>query len=193
MSLSPIQRLMNNVRARCPGAVDAALKQEMFAALDQFFKDSNVWQEEIDFAVTAGTQKYELTPEGVGAIHRLVEVKNGTGTPVLATMEVPGTLLLDTKPSQNGTYTAMVTLVVIDPTNSNDYPQFPDWILLRYQNELIDGVLSRMFSQAAKPYSNERLAVLHHRKFIDAIATARRESRRKNTFGRQRWRFPKFA
>ena len=50
-----------------------------------------------------------------------------------------------------------------------------------------------MMSQAAKPYSSERLAVYHMRRFRSGIAAARTDAMRQNAYRGQAWRFPSFA
>lgn len=198
-----ITRLMNDMRLRLPGALDNVIQQEMFAAINEFFQESNVWRQDVPFSTVAGTDTYPITPTGVAAINRLMWVydttnwnnNNGTASAyncpaVAATMATPGTIVLDVAPSTVRSLVATVGLTLADPADSNNYPQFPTWIMSKYRSDFFDGVLGRMMSQPAKPYSNQQLAVYHLRRWRGAISKARVETRRKNSYGLQAWRFP---
>jgi hypothetical protein len=188
------ERLMKNARSRLPGAIDTVLELELFNVLDEFFQDSNVWQEAIEFSVTAADEVptiYYIEPESVSSIVRLISVVTSEDRPVAATMQVPGEVILLTQPGGDETYTATVAMTVDDPVQStNNYPEFPAWVLTKYGMALLDGLLGRMMSQPAKPYSNTQLALYHTRKFRSAIAFASTESVRRNVANAQVWRFP---
>ena len=57
---------------------------------------------------------------------------------------------------------------------------------------LLDGLVGRMMSQPAKPYTNPALGLNHLRKFRNAISFAGTESVRRNVANSQAWRFPPF-
>lgn len=186
-----MDRFMSNLRIRCPGAVDDALKLEVFNALNDFFQGTNIWREDIDIAVTSGVTSYPLAPSGPSNIVRLIGVVDDDELPVSATLDlITGDLKLGLSPTQNATYVAQVVLTVNDPLDRNSYPVFPEWVLNLYHNDILDGVLGRMMAQSAKPYSNAQLAAYHARAFQGAIAVARAEANRNFTYGAQRWRFP---
>lgn len=190
MSYYAINRLMDLLRVRIPGAIDGNLKVELFDAVDDFLAQTNVWRDEIEIPVTSGVTDYELTPTGLGAIIRLMHVEDANEFIVPATMPEIGTLRLVNEPSEAATYTATVALTSSDPVNSDGFPVIPDWIWDKYSTDIVDGVMARMFAQIAKPYSNERMAVFHYRRFEDAKSRARAEMGRQHTYGAQNWRFP---
>lgn len=199
MPNADMNRLIDNARIRLPGAVDSALLMELFLVLKEFFSSSNAWQEKIEFpvyATSAGAYAdpdaytYDVVPSQ-GAIVRLMEVRDAQGVPVRATMTVPGSIVLTNSPGSDTTFTATVSLTVTDPTTRDGYPQFPDWVLNKHFNELLDGLLGRMMSQIAKPYSSPSIAAVHLRKFKQGISNAKVESTRKNVYRGQSWRFPK--
>lgn len=190
MAVADINRLMDNLRIRLPGALDDVLRMEAFNALNDFFQDSNIWYEDIDFLTITDTQNYLLTPSSPASIVRLMGVVDQNEQPISGFMDTLGELVLQDKPIGGYTYTARVSLTVNDPLDREGYPVFPMWVLNKYQNDIIDGVLGRMMSQAAKPYSNPQLAIFHTRKFSAAIAFARVEANRHNIYRGQRWQFP---
>lgn len=191
MAAVEIDRLMQNLRVRLPGAIDDAIKFELFNTLNDFFQGSNIWREDIEFSVTSGVKNYPLVPSGPTVIVRLMGVIDNNSLPVNAVLDL-GTddVILSLAPSSDATYTAQVALTVDDPIDRESYPWFPIWVLNLYMNDIIDGVLGRMMSQPAKPYSNAQLAAYHSRAFTSAIAAARAEANRNYTYGAQKWRFP---
>jgi hypothetical protein len=185
-----LNRLMDNLRVRLPGATDEALKLEYFTTMDLFFQNTNIWTEDVDFEVTPDNKDYYVTPSGVATIVRLMGVVNSDGVPVAALMKVPGEITLVRSPNQADTYTLQLALTVTDPVTRDGYPEYPDWIITKYGANILDGVLGRMMSQIAKPYSNERMAIYHLRRFGTCITTAKVEAQHRNVYRGQSWRFP---
>ena len=199
MADADMNRLMDHARIRLPGALDAAIQMELFVVLKEFFSGSNCWYEDIAFTANPtdsdvwadpDAYTYDLIPCD-GTITRLIHVVDGSGRTIKASMPHPGTLLLAYAPSEPETYTARVALTVVDPVTREGYPQFPDWLLHRYFEDILDGLLGRMMSQLAKPYSAPQVAAVHLRKFKQAIQKAKVEASRQNVYGAQNWRFPK--
>lgn len=188
-----LTRLLNKVQMRLPGALDSAVKIELFDVLDEFFKGSNIWTEDIDVDVDDTTDTYDVVPTDDGQINRLIGIVNSDSVPVYGDMAIPGTLILRNTPSQEETFTVKVALTVVDPVRTDGWAMFPDWIMLKYGADFAEGVLGKMMSQPNKPYTNERLAIYHLRRWQGAIATARSEARRANVFRGQSWRFPAFS
>lgn len=187
-----VTRLLNNARVRLPGALDAAIRWEFYEAVNEFLQESNLWQQDISLAVTSSTATYTLgsPPVTPCAIHRLWSIKGSDGLQRTGTMQVPGTLVLDATPQQADTYTVTVVTTVESPTDGDANPQFPAWIMTKYGNDLTGGVIGRMMTQVAKPYSNPTMAVYYLKRFQSAMSKASVESRHQNIFGGQRWRFP---
>lgn len=195
-----ITRLMNNARSRLSGATDTALQLELFNVMDDFFKKSNVWNEDIDIEIPGmdpANTVYELTPTGPALIDKLLwvfqlpsDTSIGRGAGIPAAMSIPGQLTLRTQPSSDVTYRVTVALTVQDPTLRNGYVTFPAWVLAKYRDCILDGLLGKMMSQPSKPYTNTQLSVFHMRKFIQQAASARVEWTRNNTYRTQAWAFP---
>jgi hypothetical protein len=185
-----LSKFMDMVRIRLPGARDNIIQLELFAVLNDFFQDSNCWYEDIDFTVSAGLTSYYLIPSSVASPVRLIGVVNSQQRPQSAVFDLPGSLTLYNAPNQSDTFTARIALTVGDPVTRDGYPEFPDWVLDKYANDILDGLLGRMMSEIAKPYSNSQLAVFHMRKFRNAVMQAKVEAQHKNVYRGQNWRFP---
>jgi hypothetical protein len=82
---------------------------------------------------------------------------------------------------------------VQDPVTKDGYVQFPAWVLAKYRNVILDGLLGKMFSQPNKPWTNSQMSVFHMRKFNSKVASARVEVQRNNKYRAQAWVFPGFA
>ena len=185
-----LNRLMDNCRIRLPGAVDDTIKLELFNTVKEFLSDSNSWYEDVEFAVTSGVTEYVITPSAVASTVRLYGVVNADEQTVRAAYVPPSSVVLLTTPSQDATYTARLILTVSDPVTRDGYPEFPDWILQAYNDELADGVLGRMMSQLAKPYANERMAIYHMRRFRSGVARAKVDAQHRYVYRGQNWSFP---
>lgn len=192
MSNDHVARIVKECNIKLPGAIDSAIRFEMFGALDELLRDSEVWKEDATVETRAGEDTYYLTVVE-GMIIRLFSLKTANDTPVKATMEVPGDLVLLETPLVEEVLTANVVLTITDPTTTDGDPSAPEWIFALYRPAIVAGTLFRMMLQPAKPYSSTELASYHGRKFRNFIAQARRSAMHKNLSGAQRWQFPRFA
>ena len=199
MANADMNRFMDNARIQLPGALDGTIKLELFSVLNEFFQESNIWYEDIEFDVTTTTDTYLENPDAYtyqilplegGVINRLIAVTDSKAFLKHASMPKPGYVILGFSPNEDDTYTARVTKTVTDPVTRDEYPVFPDWVLNKYGNDILDGVVGRMMGQIAKPYSSPQIAVVHLRKFRQAVGKARAEAMHGNVYGGQNWRFP---
>lgn len=198
MANADMNRLMDHAKIRLPGALDAALQMELFALMNEFFQSSNIWYEDIQFAVQPTTANYLDDPAAFtydviptqGAISRLMGVVDSKGYPIKAFMPTIGQVVLEWSPNTADTYTARVALTVTDPVTRDGYPEFPDWIMNKYGNDILEGLLGRMMSQIAKPYSSATMAQYHMRNFKQAVAQAKVEASHQNVYRGQKWKFP---
>lgn len=190
MANADFNRLMDQLRVRLPGALDGTLKLELFTVVDEFLSGSNCWTEEVPFAVNPNEKTYYVFTVSNASIIRLMQLTTDTDLPVAARMPEPGTIELHNSPSENGTYKAIVALTVSDPTDPEGYPELPEWILAKYLSEILDGVLGRMMSQIAKPYTQTTLASFHMKRFEQGVKRASVEARHGMVYRGQNWAFP---
>jgi hypothetical protein len=186
-----LYRLTDDIRNRIPGVVDPMIQSELFAVADELFNRSNCWTALMPFTTSSTSKEYTLVPDVASRIVRLNEIKDADEMMVRGYMSEPGTVVLWEYPSTTETYTADVVLTVADPTTRDGDPVIPEWALVQYREVLLDGCLGRLMSQIAKPYSNERLAIYHMRRFRNGIAQAKAEKTHGNLYRGQRWSFPR--
>lgn len=198
MGTADLNRLFDSAKIRLPGALDSVLKLELFSVMNDFFQSTNIWYEDIEVAVkhtdldrvtNPDAFTYDLVPE-LGAITRLGLVIDGGGIQRDAVMPILGEVILSTSPDVDTTYVFHTFLTVSDPVTRDGIPQFPAWVLNKYGVDILDGLLGRMMSQPSKPYANSQLAVLHTKKFWNAVAQAKVEGLHRNVYRGQSWRFP---
>lgn len=204
MAVGPdIVRFMNEARVNLPGATDDNIQLALFSVMDLFFKGSNTWQQDIVVPIgakdPAGTI-YAVVPDSPSIIDKLMWVfeqpkdpLDRPTRPIGAAMQTPGELTLFVQPSSTTNYIVTVALSVQDPTTRNGYVAFPAWILAKYRDAILSGLLGRMMSQPSKPFTNTQLSVFHMRKFNSKVASARVEVTRNNTYRQQAWAFPGFG
>lgn len=197
MANADVIRLVTNAQIRLPGATSQTVQQELFMVADEFFKESNVWREDIEFNVPAndpvGTV-YQVTPSGNVIIDKLMWMRNADGGGrIFGQMSTPGELTLSTYPSSPAKYIATVALTVSDPTQRDGYVSFPGWVLAKYRGVFLNGILGKMMSQPAKPYTNTQLSVYYIKLFNSGKSAARVEAQRANVFRAQAWNFPSFG
>lgn len=187
---SPFDRLMNTVRPHLPGALDRAIKQELFLVCHDFFTMSNTWREDIEFTILAGETEVEVLPVA-GRINNLLYVKDANGNDVPGLyMTDPGTVQVRLSPSSNTAYTGTFGMTVVDPIDADSFPIVPTDLVEQYTNELTDGIRANMMAQPAKPYTNLNLAQFYMSKYRGGRARARNNKNTGHTFGSQRWAFP---
>lgn len=197
MSNADVLRLVTNAQIRLPGATVSTVQQELFMVADEFFKESNVWREDIEFSVSANDPQgtvYEVTPTGNVVIDKLMWMRNTDGGGrIFGQMSVPGEITLASYPSSPARYIATVALTVSDPTQRDGYVSFPDWVLAKYRGVFLNGILGKMMSQPAKPYTNTQLSVYYIKLFNSGKSAARVDAQRANVFRTQAWNFPSFG
>ena len=103
-------------------------------------------------------------------------VVNSDARPQWAVMPTPGELQLSVDPNAAQTFTARLALTISDPVTRDGYPEFPQWTYDKHSETMLSGLLGRMMSQPAKPYTNMQLSVYHMRRFRDGIALAKVEA-----------------
>lgn len=197
MSNADVLRLVTNAQIRLPGATVSTVQQELFTVADEFFKESNVWREDIEFSVPANDPQgtvYEVTPTGNVVIDKLMWMRNTDGGGrIFGQMSVPGEITLASYPSSPARYIVTVALTVSDPTQRDGYVSFPDWVLAKYRGVFLNGLLGKMMSQPAKPYTNTQLSVYYIKLFNSGKSAARVDAQRANVFRAQAWNFPSFG
>jgi hypothetical protein len=67
----------------------------------------------------------------------------------------------------------------------------PEWMWDMYFQAWLDGTLSRFYGMPMKPWSNEKHAIIHGRKYRNRMAYHKQEIARGFSYGTPHWRFPR--
>jgi hypothetical protein len=181
-------KLFGQASVALAGASDAQLRVQLFDVLDEFFKDSNCWQETIPLVVVPDTLVYSIMVLS-GRIVRLNGVLDQNNVPQQAVMPEPGTLQFLYPYSNTQEMSVVVVKTVTDPLLC--YPPYiPEWVLPTYFTGLLRGLMGYMMMQPGQSYSNDKLGNFHLIKFRDTISHARVATKKANTIGAQAWAFP---
>lgn len=186
---TPFDRLMNTIRPHLPGAVDDAIKQELFLVCDEFFSRSNVWRETIEVVQMADTDVADFMPFS-GRVKRLLVVREDGRVVHGVHIEEDGVLQFRHKAPSDTTLQATFALTVNDPLSRDAFPVVPWKLIEAHQDVLISGILSRMMAQTSKPYTNLPLATYHRAQFRGGTSRARNEANEGETYASSNWRFP---
>ncbi len=182
-------QLLIQATVRLVGVSQKGLKAEMYDVLSEFFNDSSCWTQVVEVNAVTTSREYPLQVNE-GQIIRMVVTTAADGHVVPSIMPDVGTLILGNFPGSDETlYTEVVTNVSL-PTQKDQMPIAPDWVLPIWHVGILDGLLGKMLSQPAKSFSNLQSGAYHLKRFRDAIARARVSKLRANTNGTQAWRYP---
>jgi hypothetical protein len=100
------------------------------------------------------------------------------------------TLRIEHNPGCNEMWIATLALNTCDPTDDQGFVTPPDYMLEKWMDYIGSGVLARLMTQPAKPYSSLQGAQFHGRKFNEGVGLARKEVRNMFVYDGQRWAFP---
>jgi hypothetical protein len=194
MATNPlIDRIMDQLRLKLPGALDGVTQIELWNTVDDFLCRTNVWIADTEVKLKPDKIQADLDSPTAGAsIWRLMELRNEDGShyPVAAWIPVPGTLQFASPSNEAKVLVATVALTIGDPGKRQVYPDMPDWIWSDYYDVLIDGTIGRMYGQPAKPYSNPQMAAYHLKSFTSGVNQSKWMASRGRRMEGQRWRFP---
>jgi hypothetical protein len=181
-------KLIGQAKVGLIGSSDAQLKVQLFDTLDTFFDGSCCWTENIGITVIPDTLDYPLQPVG-GRIVRLSAVLNQHNLQEQAVMPEIGKVHFLYPYTQTQPMTAIVVKTVTDPLTCHP-PNIPDWVLPKYGQVLLHGILGTMMMIPAQSYTNPEMAKFHLGMFDDGVNGANVAASKANTIGAQNWMFP---
>jgi hypothetical protein len=196
-----LRTVMNQCRVELTGASDAMLKSMMYEVMDEFFRDTNSWREEVVFNVAPPAQQPQNPQQhqkavsypiavSEGQIIRLDGVINVHRSFVGAIMPHIGTVVLSHIPNEPQQYTAFVTKNVSLPLTKDGFPIGPEWLLKKWHLAIKCGIVGNLMNQKNKSYSDSKGALYNLQKFRQFVANVRSAVLRANTSGASAWRFP---
>lgn len=192
--MTALSRLLDNARIRLPGALDGLIQLELFNVIDEFCRTTNGYREILETDLVVGQSIYAIEPED-----REILLVYQTAHPTLGVTGAifdDGSIALPEAPVAADLDYPLMTEVSLTPRHgaSQDASLWlPAELYERWFNYLLDGVLWRMMSQIAKPYSSERMALYHSRRFRNGMAIARTRVVGDSEPNSVAWSFPAFT
>lgn len=188
-------RLFDDLRVSLPGSTDAAIKQELWATLDDLCRDGHVWRETITVALVVNQDEYLITPAGTEIVH-VFAIDHPTLDLTNVTYEYGKILIASDSPLAADTTSPLFVVAALTPSlnpGADVEAWIPSDMWSEHYQTILSGVKARMMAQPAKPYSNPQVAVYHARDYRSRKAVARHRVRTGGVPGAQMWRFPSFS
>lgn len=194
---SDYANLIADANVNLPGAVPSQVLAELQVTTRDFLQYTSAWKVMYEMPVDTEHDCYTIVPQpgtAVNLLHKLFDAadpdQKDVNAPGGVEMSVPGHIKLKRPPSAAATWVALVSQYPIRLVEQAYGTPVPCWILERYYDTLLSGVLGRMMLQTAKTYTNEKLGTLRSRQYLAGRATARADLARSNVWGTQQWVFP---
>lgn len=188
-----LAHLVDDLQLNLPGVVPTGIQPVLRNVLREFFIETNGWQQTISFNTSPNVIGYTLTFTTSADPVRLLSVADANSRPINATMPEGWLIVIPYAPAAVETWTATIVTTINGDTDGDGYPIFPEWVLGRHYDVVLNGVMARMLSQIAKPYSNVQMAGYYQKQYKAGLAGARHAVSMQNTQGGQRWRYPYFT
>lgn len=163
---------MDNAIESVTGAPLALIRQQEAWFFEDFCKRSEVWRHR-QYALTVEDQaEYAIVPPTNTAMTRFIKATIGTWEPdIYPILPNDESITFVNAMSQNDE--SMEIEYVVAPINGRDTA--PTWLMNRYWQGMVDGVLGYLYGMAGRPWFNAQLAVKHMDQYEHAIAMARGE------------------
>lgn len=214
-----ITPMSQRVMARLPGADLATVNIEMRAAANEFLARTLIWRSRVAFTAIPGVNAYPLIsvqPQAGVMISRVLAAYYGktpisvgslmtgydftvTGAPQVLDASDPSRIVVWPTPVQETTEHEITMDVAwaVDPSSIEPESVVLPFSVLGYIEAISDGALARLYAMPDKPWSSQKHADFHMRKFRVSMVQARRTAEaargRENGHAVPRWRFPRFA
>lgn len=181
-------RLQADLVARLPGLTVDFCIETLVTVLRDWFRKSGTWRETFTDTTDKLGDCIGVVPTR-GELERIVGIRTETGTPVTDWWLV-GDVVRFANPRSS---TSLIFELVLVPSARGQAEEVPDELIDRHYNGLLEGALAVLYEMPAKPWSSDRLALYHRRRFTREWTNAKRAV---DSRGNQRlttWRFPYFG
>lgn len=181
-----LNRLYDNVQAVVPAVQFPIVQMEAWNTIEDFFIQSTSERRTIYWQMAPGVSELDFNP--YDSTWLVAWVLSFDGLPY-GEIIMPGKLV-DREPTLTSLRQGRA-LLALKPVSFS--VNFSPVLLSNWFQVLLDGTLSRLYAQPAKPYSSPQMAIEYGRKYRAGVAKARAVADAQNTDGPGRWRFSYFA
>lgn len=191
-----------------PGATPDQIAQQVEAVLRDFCRRSGAWIVEGTDSTVADQADYDFSsissPVNGEAVMLMNITLDGKYVPLADTHPIsgltgfsgyaysqdPGTVTLVPTPTTNGTDNLVAAVAYMPPAGETT---IADVFVNQWYEVIRNGILARMMSMPAKPWTNVQLATFHAGAFTRGIGQARDTARRRFSMAEASWSFPRWA
>lgn len=183
-----IARLLDNIQAMVPAVLLPVARMAAWNAIEDFYLRSTWRREMVYWCLPPTVGQIDFNPfDGDWSVCWILYFDGLTYGRVK-----PPSLLMDTQcPLPTGEERKGAALLALKPVSFAS--EFDPLLFSTWFETILDGVLSRLYLQPAKPYSNAQLAMQHGRLYRAGCQRAHAIAQMGYTDGPGRWRFPLFA
>lgn len=204
------EMVSNDIISSLPQVTLAVIEHNLDIVMNEFFREGAPWIQELGpYEIKADEEIYSLNP-----LDNLRQVINVTqvyidGSWIFPTADSGGARQIVRKEGTPRQFfcpdPAIMRWVPIPTADHDDLyvvavmkasaPKtwVPGFIVDQYLDTILDGVYSRLYRQPSKPYSDQRMAEYHTRRFRNRCRLAKDKASRGYTKSTNRFRFPYFG
>jgi hypothetical protein len=160
-----LDRIYDTIEASLPGVLHPIVQMTLWASIEEFCIKSTYWRQWVNWQMAAGVTRVDLNPIDTNTRAHWVLEACGLSCWRLS----PPAILVDTgvaDKARSGT-----ALAVCKPTKLA--AALPSFLVDDWSEALQAGVLYRLYSQPAKPYSNPQMALFYGKQFRYEVNRAR--------------------
>jgi len=207
MACEPLLPWMKQLVSRIPSEPESIIEDELVYVIGDFCREAHPWRDLIsDLNIVSGVADIPTNP--VDSRTRCIAILNvyynnqslwqyttpqpliPDGTPIGYTCLAPDTITLIPPPvaAESGAIKALVSLAPTDPRK-----WLPSLFEVQHFEAILDGTLGRFYNQPTKPFSDDKLARYHLRRYRAKTREASDMAGRGYTTGGADWAFPRFG
>jgi len=201
---------LKDILPRTPGLVRSVAKRELLLTVREFYEQSFAWRGTVGpLDILADQASYKLSPEEydeqadvIGILHATYDTfplrkRSAAPSDISRTGDrphsyyatAPDTIVLYPIPTADADDKLLVYVAFTPTLDATGLPEIASTL---HREALFDGVLGRLFSHPAKPYSNPLLGQYHLKRFRSAIAGYAAKAKG-GLVDAPSWCFPKFG
>jgi hypothetical protein len=178
------ERIYDNVQNVCAGSALPAIKMALWNTIEEYAIKSTAWRQTLVWTLAAGNSSICFNPIDADTLVAAVMQVSGLAHYLVD----PPATLIDKDPP----ISARTGEVIVSTKPASFTSNMPDDLYSNRFEAILDGTLSRMFTQPAKPWTSVQLASYHGRRYRSAIIAAHAAANGAHS-GQAGWRFPAFA
>lgn len=182
-----LERLYDNVQSTVPAVLLPVVKMVAWNTIEDFYWRSTWRREWLDWSMPDKVVCIDFNPFDENWVVCWILEVCGLSHYVVR----PPALLVDAqRPPVTGERKGQV-LVALKPVSLDT--EFDPYLFSVWFETIFDGVLHRLYTQPAKPYSSPPLAQFHGQRYRSGVQRARIVAGKEYTNGPGRWGYPYFA